>query len=199
MPAKIKLAVFASGGGSNARMLTRYFCSHLNIRIAAFFTNNPDSGVLAIADEYDINCEVLSNADCKDGKILLGVLNKHNVDFIILAGFLRKIPEEIIHCFKDKIINIHPSLLPKFGGKGMYGMRVHEAVFHSGENMTGCTIHLVNEEYDKGRILAQYFTDVDPEMSPQNIADAVLKLEHNHFSHVIESYILHEFPDTRSE
>lgn len=192
MVGKIRLAVFASGGGSNAAVLSEKFKSQPSIEIALFVTNNSQSGVVSLGEKSGIPCEVLTNAQCNEGNLLLRILKNHQIDFIILAGYLRKVPDELIHYFKDKIINIHPSLLPKHGGKGMYGMRVHHAVSEAGDKETGCTVHLVNEEYDKGLILAQYVTEVNADMTPEEIATAVLKLEHQYFAFVIEKYVLSE-------
>jgi phosphoribosylglycinamide formyltransferase 1 len=185
----IHLAVFASGGGSNAGVLTTFFEKHTNIRISLFVTNNPQSGVVALGKKYDIPVRVISGKTLEDPSVVHPLLKEFCIDYLILAGFLKKIPDYLIKTYPDKIINIHPSLLPKYGGKGMYGHFVHEAVKNSGDDRSGCTVHLVNEEYDKGRILHQTEIPVTAEMSAEDIAAAVLKEEHLCFAPVIEMYI----------
>lgn len=187
---KIKLAIFASGGGSNAKKIVEYFQNHASIATGVLLTNNPESGVISLGALYHIPAIYLPSADFRDSEKLQGILASYEVRFIVLAGFLKKIPDGLIQAFDNKIINIHPALLPKFGGKGMYGHHVHEAVKKAGESHSGCTMHLVNEEYDTGRILAQFATEIDANMTPDDIAAAVLKLEHQHYSKVIEDYIL---------
>lgn len=187
---KIKLAIFASGGGSNAKKIVEYFQNHPLIETGVMLTNNPDSGVIKLGDTYHIPTIYLPSSDFRDSARLQTILAAHEIQYIILAGFLRKIPESLIQIYNHKIINIHPALLPKYGGKGMYGHHVHEAVKAAGDTISGCTIHLVNEAYDKGRILAQFSVDLEREMTPDDIAAAVLKLEHAHYSTVIEHYIL---------
>lgn len=186
----IHLAVFASGGGSNARALTEYFRNHPDIKISLFLANKKDSGVFSLGQQNNIPAYYLPPADFKNPESLLLLLQKHAVDYIILAGFLLMIPEFLIQAFPDKIINIHPSLLPKYGGKGMYGKHVHEAVRDAGEKSSGCTIHLVNEKYDEGQIIFQAETSLSEDMTPEDIAAAVLRLEHRYYGPTIEKYIL---------
>ena len=187
---EIHLAVFASGGGSNARALTEYFKNHPDIRISLFVANKKDSGIFSLGEQNNIPALWLPSATFKNPDILLPLLQKHQVDYIILAGFLLLIPAFLIQAFPDKIINIHPSLLPKFGGKGMYGKHVHEAVRNAGEKSSGCTIHLVNEKYDEGKIIFQAETPVSEDMTADDIAGAVLRLEHQNYGPTIEKYIL---------
>lgn len=186
---KINLAIFASGGGSNARALTTFFENHPNIRVSLFLTNNAQSGVFSLAEKYDIPVRLISGKTLEEPLFVRPLLKEFSIDYLILAGFLKKIPEYLIKTYPDKIINIHPSLLPKYGGKGMYGHFVHEAVKNSGDQISGCTIHLVNEEYDKGRILHQTEIPVTAEMSAEDIAASVLREEHLCFAPVIEMYI----------
>ncbi len=186
---QIHLAVFASGGGSNARVLTTFFENRANITVSLFLTNNPQSGVVTLGKEYNIPVRVLSGKTLEESSVIAPLLKEFCIDYLVLAGFLKKIPDHLIKTYPDKIFNIHPSLLPKYGGKGMYGHFVHEAVKNSGDDRSGCTVHLVNEEYDKGRILHQTEIPVTADMSAEDIATAVLKEEHLCFAPVIESYI----------
>lgn len=184
-----KVWVFASGGGSNAEKLFAHFAGHPSAYISGLFCNNAQAGVLEKAKAAGIPTHLLSNAELAEPGKLLDLLSLHGVDYIILAGFLRKIPDEVIHAYTDKIINIHPALLPKFGGKGMYGMHVHRAVKEAGETETGITIHLVNEHYDEGRILFQATVPVTAEDTPESIAQKVQQLEHAHFADVCGVFI----------
>jgi phosphoribosylglycinamide formyltransferase 1 len=183
------LAIFASGGGSNALKIIEHFDYHSSIKVACVFTNNPQAGVIEIADFYDIPCEVITKKQLQDHLFMNHHLEHYNIDYLILAGFLQLIPPYLIAAYPDRIINIHPALLPKYGGKGMYGMNVHKAVVAAKEKTSGPTIHLVNEEYDKGRILAQYEYNLTGNETPEQLASEVLKLEHLHFGPTIEQYI----------
>lgn len=187
---EIHLAVFASGGGSNAKALVEYFRNHPDIHVSLFLSNNQHSGVFALGREKNIPAVWLPPADFKNPDVILPVLREHHADYIILAGFLLRVPEFLIRVYPEKIINIHPALLPKYGGKGMYGHHVHEAVSKAGEKKSGCTIHLVNEKYDEGRILFQAETTLSEDMQPEDIAAAVLRLEHQYYGTTIEKYIL---------
>lgn len=187
-----RLAVFASGGGSNAKALLKYFRNHPQICISLFVSNKKDSGVFTLGEKNNVPTIWISSADFKKPEVLLPLLQSHSVDYVILAGFLWLLPEFLIKKFPGKIINIHPSLLPKFGGKGMYGMHVHEAVRNAGEKISGCTIHLVNEKYDEGRIIFQAETPLAEDMTPEDIAREVLRLEHLCYGPAIEKYVLSE-------
>lgn len=185
-----RLAVFASGGGSNAKALLEYFRNHTQISISLFVSNKKDSGVFTLGEKNNIPAIWISSTDFKNPEVLLPLLQLHSVDYIVLAGFLWLIPEFIIQKYPEKIINIHPSLLPKFGGKGMYGLHVHEAVRNAGEKISGCTIHLVNEKYDEGKIIFQVETPLTDDMTAGDIAREVLGLEHLYYGPAIEKYIL---------
>ena len=187
MPKTINLSLFASGTGSNVKSIIDYFNGNSNVIIGSIVTNKADAGVIKYA-EGDIKL-ILAQSPKEIKEVLPGKLKALETDCIILAGFLKKIPSELISDFKDKILNIHPSLLPKYGGKGMYGHNVHQAVFDNKETESGMTIHLVNEEYDKGRILFQQSCDIRDCHSPEEIAKKVLKLEHYHYPRVIDNYI----------
>lgn len=143
------------------------------------------------AKQYNVPFVTVKKAEFQDEKTMLELLNTHHVDFIALAGFLLLIPEYLVHAFKNRILNIHPALLPDFGGKGMYGMHVHNAVKSSGVTISGMTVHLVNPRYDEGRTLFQSAVKLDPKDSPEDIAGKVLRLEHKYYASVIEDYVEH--------
>ena len=187
-----RIAVFASGGGSNALRIFEHFENHDSIEVALCLTNNKEAGVLQHAISFDVPYQSFSNDDFKSGEIILNCLEEEKIDYIVLAGFLRKIPTVLLERFEDKIINIHPALLPNYGGKGMYGMNVHRAVKENKEAFSGPTIHLVNENYDEGAILAQFQVALSENDSVETIQMKVLKLEHQYFAKVIESYILQQ-------
>lgn len=186
---KCSLAIFASGNGSNAENLFRYFNNHSQIEVRMLVTNKSDAPVLEKAQQASIPTHVIKNEQIESGTAVLDLLHANHIDWIILAGFLRKIPANITQHFSDRIINIHPSLLPKFGGKGMYGMHVHRAVSEAGETESGITIHLVNEDFDKGRILAQFSTPITSHEAPESIASKIHELEHAHFPYIVEQTI----------
>lgn len=185
------ISIFASGSGTNAEKLLIYFSAHPTISINAIFTNKENAGVIDIAKNYGVPVFHYSNEIFENGVEVLEKLIAIKTDYIVLAGFLRKIPELVVGAYADKIVNIHPSLLPRHGGKNMYGKRVHEAAILSGDIISGITIHLVNEEYDKGKILAQYSCPIDPEMTAEDLAQAVQKLEHDYYKTTIEKFIQH--------
>jgi len=184
-----RIAIFASGSGSNAVKMLEFFKNSNQIEVGLLLTNNKDAGVLEKTKDT-VEQVIITNEEAKDGDYLKSIMHNHNIDYIVLAGYLRKIPDSLIQAFPKEIINIHPALLPKYGGKGMYGMNVHKAVHDNKEKETGITIHLVNEEYDKGKVLAQYKIRVSPDDTPEEIQKKVLKIEHEYFSQVVESYIL---------
>lgn len=185
-----RIAIFASGGGSNAKAIIRHFQDHNSISVALVISNRTSAGVHNVAQSYSIPSLTLSNADFEREDYLIPLLQEHRIDFIALAGFLRLIPSSITQAFPKRIINIHPSLLPKYGGKGMYGLHVHKAVKANHEDLTGLTIHYVNEEFDKGEIIFQAETQVLATDAPEDIAARVLKLEHYHYPRVIEKLLL---------
>lgn len=176
---KKKIAVFASGRGSNALQLIQK-APELSYTVELIVTNKPDAAVLQTAEEYNIAALVLDRKFFYESENLVDDLKNAGIEFIVLAGFLWLIPEYLINAFEGKIVNIHPSLLPKYGGKGMYGMKVHEAVWQNKEKESGITIHLVNKEYDKGEILLQESVLLSEEDTPESIAEKVLKLEHQY-------------------
>ena len=183
----IQIAIFASGSGTNAENIAQYFDKQRVVNVASVYYNKKDAGVAQRMKAMHIPCTYVKNSEFRSGRVL-EELKMKKIDFIVLAGFLIKIPDVFIEAYPNKIINIHPSLLPKFGGKGMYGSHVHEAVKASGDTRTGITIHLVNEEYDKGAILFQAETDVSDKDRAEDIAKKVHQLEYAHFPEVLEHY-----------
>lgn len=182
-----RIAIFASGNGSNAENICSYFKRLEDIQVSVILTNNSESGVVDRCRKLDIPLISFSKNEL-ELKILLKLLDLH-IDYIVLAGFLLKIPLSIIQAYPDRIINLHPALLPKFGGKGMYGIHVHNAVIKAGESESGITIHCVSEEYDKGEILAQFRIPVDKTESPEELQTRIHELEYKYFPVVIESFI----------
>jgi phosphoribosylglycinamide formyltransferase-1 len=183
------LCIFASGSGSNAQKIIEYFKDSPRVRVALVVSNKRDAGVLDIAHEHGIPTQIIDRTVFYETEYLLGILKQHEVKFVVLAGFLWLIPPYLVRAFPKKMVNIHPALLPKFGGKGMYGMRVHEAVKASGETQSGITIHFVNEHYDEGDIVFQASCPISPEDSPADIARKVQQLEHKNFPKVIEKLL----------
>lgn len=183
---KKRLVIFASGKGSNAAKIMEHFAGNTAGEVVAVGSNKPDAGALSLAKDAGIETFTFDQIALEDGRVL-NKLQDLQVDYIILAGFLKKIPASLIQAYPAHIVNIHPALLPKFGGPGMYGMRVHEAVKAAGERVTGITIHLVNEAYDEGARLFQARVGVTPNDSAEDIAAAVLQLEHRFYPQVIEA------------
>ncbi len=184
-----KIAVLASGSGSNAESIAKYFRGNEKIQISLFVTNNPKAGVIERGKNAGIPVLVVKNNQLNKPSFLKELKDKQ-IDYIVLAGFLRLIPKALIDNYPDKILNIHPALLPKYGGKGMYGMNVHRAVEEAGETETGLTIHLVNAEYDKGKILFTKKVTVLPPDKAEDIAAKVLQWEHECYPKVIEEYVI---------
>lgn len=184
-----KLALLASGTGSNAQKIIDYFRHHDHIEVSLIVSNKPKAGVLQIAQKEDIPFIVLSRESFYKTHHLVRQLQTRQIDFIILAGFLWLVPDYLIKAFTNQIINIHPALLPNYGGKGMYGMHVHEAVKKNGESESGITIHYVNENYDEGQIIKQVTCSISSNDAPLDIRNKVLVLEHYHYPRVIESLI----------
>jgi len=187
------IAIFASGNGSNAENIIQYFAKNMNIKVAIVLTNKQNAYVIKRAQNHKIPYKIFSSQELKQEGYILLVLKKYNIDFIVLSGFLLRIPSELIHAFPEKIINIHPALLPKYGGKGMFGSSVHEAVFAAKEPETGITIHYVNENYDEGAIIFQARCKINSEDTPDTIAQKVHELEYRYFSEVIEKTIIGKF------
>ena len=162
MDKTIRIALFASGSGTNVENIANYFNGRTTAKPVCVLCNKPDAFVLERAKRLNLDSMTFNRAEFNDGKKIMEYLSKHDIDFIVLAGFLWLVPEYLINKYPGRIVNIHPALLPKFGGKGMYGMHVHEAVKQSGENETGITIHLIDGNYDKGNTVFQAKVAVEP-------------------------------------
>jgi phosphoribosylglycinamide formyltransferase 1 len=185
------IAIFASGAGSNTQQILRYFENHPSIQIKLVVCNKAGAGVLKIAADNNIPTLLIEKERFFKGDAYLPELKNAGIDFIVLAGFLWKVPTLLIDHFKNKIINIHPALLPKFGGKGMYGTNVHQAVVDQKEKESGITIHYVDENYDKGDIIFQATCPVMENDTAATLAERIHALEHEHFPRVIEETIKH--------
>lgn len=171
------IVVFASGSGSNAVKIYEYFSDLKNVNIASLYCNNPNAKVLERFKSFNIDTVLFSKNDLKSNTIL-NSLKKVNPDLIVLAGFLLKIPKNITSFFKNKIINIHPALLPLYGGKGMYGENIHKAVIKNKDKMSGLTIHYVNDKYDDGTIIFQKTIRIEPGETPLSLSKKILTEEH---------------------
>ncbi len=187
-----QIAILASGSGSNAEKIANYFNSSSEIKVACIISNKAEAGVLARAERLGIPHCHFSNQMMKEGREVLKKLKDLKVDVIILAGYLLKISEPWLKAYPNRIINIHPALLPNYGGKGMYGDHVHQAVLDNKEATSGITIHLVNEEYDKGKHLLQATCSVRQDDTIETLATRIHSLEHRFFAPTIEQYILAE-------
>lgn len=183
-----RVAILASGSGSNAENIVHYFKDSKNVKIVLFATENPAAFVIERAKKLDIKCEVFSMETFKNGNFIK-VLDENKVDFIVLAGFLKLVPEYLIKAYPNKIVNIHPALLPNYGGKGMYGVKVHEAVIANSEPESGITIHYVNSHYDEGGIIYQAKCLIDKNDTPDTLATKVHALEYEYYPKVIESLL----------
>ncbi|MDR2474446.1 MAG: phosphoribosylglycinamide formyltransferase [Bacteroidales bacterium] len=181
-----RIAIFASGSGSNAENIARYFAGNSAVKVACFISNKKDAYVFERARKSGIPSYYFSAGQFKNTSDVVDFLKKENIDFIVLAGFLLKIPENILQAFPQAIINIHPALLPEFGGKGMYGDRVHEAVLAAGRKQSGITIHYVNENYDEGEIIFQAACNISPNDTASDVAAKVHTLEYEYFPKIIE-------------
>lgn len=183
------IAIFASGSGTNAENLIRFFRTHPSARVKLVLSNRSGARVLERAQSYDIETVVFDRDGFYRSDKVLIILEERGIDFIVLAGFLWLVPDSILKRYDNKIVNIHPALLPKFGGKGMYGMRVHEAVIASGEKVSGITIHRVNSHYDQGDIVFQATCPVEPGETPESLARKIHELEYTHFPGVVETLL----------
>lgn len=184
----VNIAIFASGAGTNAENIARYFENQDRDKVTLILTNNPEAGVLSVARRLQIPSFVFLKTELENGSVLQ-LLHNQAIDFVVLAGFLKRIPQSIIDEYEGRIINIHPALLPNYGGKGMYGMRVHTAVKQAGETETGITIHYVNSEYDEGDIILQVKTKISPRDTEMAIAAKVHKLEYEYFPQTIKKLL----------
>lgn len=187
---KIRLAIFASGSGSNAEEFMKRFGQHPQMEVALIVTNNPNAGVIERAQRHSVEVLVVENKTLNDPEASLTPLQSRKIDWVVLAGWLRLIPTFLIEVFPHRIVNIHPALLPKFGGKGMYGKHVHQAVFDQKEKESGITIHFVNAHFDEGEIIEQFKTELSEADTPAIIEQKVRALEINHYASVVERLVL---------
>ena len=183
------VAIFASGSGTNAENIARYFSKSETVKVAVVLSNNKNVGVHARVNNLGIPSFVFSRDEFGEGTPILAKLAEYQIDLIVLAGFMNKISDALLTAYPGKIINIHPALLPKHGGKGMYGMHVHEAVVAAGEKESGITIHYINENYDEGDIIFQAKCEVLPADTPEEVATKVHALEYAHYPHVIDDLL----------
>lgn len=196
----MNIAIFASGAGSNAKVIIEtlpYMLGDKKATVVLLLTNRANAGVINIAKSHQIPVEII---DLKNTGALvhsvayLNILTNHSIDFIVLAGYLKKIPTEVIAAYPNKIVNIHPALLPAYGGAGMYGMHVHKAVIAAGEKQSGISIHYVDEVYDHGKIIFQAFCNVEKYETAETLAHKIHALEHEHYTKEIAKIILSQFP-----
>ena len=189
MNQKFRIAIFASGSGTNAEAIIKYFKDHPLINIELVLSNNPNALVLERAKKFSVPTKVFNREEFASEEVV-SWLRESGITHIVLAGFLWLIPASLLKSFPNKIINIHPALLPKFGGKGMYGMKIHELIRSLNEKETGITIHLINDKYDEGPILYQGRCDVSATDTAMDIADKVHRLEYANYPSIIEQWIL---------
>lgn len=189
----INIAIFASGSGSNAENICRYFKNSKQIRITLIISNKKESYVLKRAESLLVESAVFIKSDFQTSSKVVDCLKNKKIDFIVLAGFLLKVPDNLLEAYPNRIINIHPALLPKYGGKGMYGGYVHKAVKEAGETESGITIHYVNENYDEGNIIYQAKCAIQADDTPDDIANKVHALEYKYYPEVIESVVKTQF------
>lgn len=183
------IAIFASGTGTNAQKIMEHFAQHSQARVNLVLSNKPKALVLDKAEKFNVPTHIINQESFYQSDEVVKLLQQKQTDLIVLAGFLWLVPQNLVAAFPNCIINIHPALLPKYGGKGMYGMRVHEAVVANQEKESGITIHYVNEQYDEGKIIFQKSCPVTPEDSPNEVAKKVQVLEHQHFPEVVEQLV----------
>jgi len=185
----VRLAIFASGKGSNAEKIIQYLENHPIVSVGLVVCNRPGAGVLDIAARYGIKTLLIGKSQFENSNEYIQVLKNEGVTHIVLAGFLWKIPESLVNAYNNKIVNIHPALLPAYGGKGMYGEKVHQAVINAGEKKSGITIHLVDEHYDNGKTLFQASVEVLSTDNPDTLAEKIHALEHAHYPKVITEWL----------
>lgn len=192
----IHIAIFASGSGTNAARLIEHFRHHPTVVIRLVVCNNPTAKVLDIAAANDIESLLIEKERFFKGDGYLEIFREKHIDWIVLAGFLWKVPLCLIKAYPEKMVNIHPALLPKYGGKGMYGKYVHEAVIAAKEKTSGITVHLVDEIYDHGRIIFQKECTVEPTDTPETLAKKIQELEHQYFAKIVEQLTTHNLQPT---
>ena len=184
-----KIAIFASGSGSNAENIINYFQNDAENVVKIVFCNKPNAYVLERAKRLNVPTFVFGREDFYHSDMVLNELKRLDIDMIVLAGFLWKVPDAIIEAYRERVVNIHPALLPSYGGKGMYGMKVHESVIAAGEKESGITIHYVNDHYDEGATIFQAKCEIAPGDTPDTLAEKVHALEYEHFPRVIKEVL----------
>ncbi len=188
MKRPVNIAILASGNGSNTDQLCRHFRDHSEIKVKLIVSNNPNAGVLEVAILHGVTSLVIPNDRLKPN--LLSALRSEEIDFVVLAGFLRIVPADVVEHYEGRMVNIHPALLPKFGGKGMYGNNVHDAVLTAQERMTGITIHYVTGNYDEGDIVFQKELPIEVDETVESLSKKIHSLEHRYYPEVVEKLIL---------
>ncbi len=183
------IAIFASGKGTNAQAIIEYFRDHPSIKVALIVTNNPAAGVIKVAHSNKIISAILTKEALDNQELMFKLLEALNIELIALAGFLQLVPPYLLAKFPNRVINIHPALLPKFGGKGMYGIKVHQAVLAAHETESGVTIHYVNEHYDEGQVINQYAIAVSENDNPESLSQKVQELEYKWYPTAIEKIL----------
>ncbi|MEZ4685188.1 MAG: phosphoribosylglycinamide formyltransferase [Bacteroidia bacterium] len=186
---KTRLAIFASGGGSNAGAIMHHFQEHASAEVVLVCSNNKQAGVFERAASFGIKALHLPRSVYSDSQALIALMKEHHIDLVVLAGYMKLVPPGFTRAFHRRILNIHPGLLPEFGGKGMYGTHVHEAVINSGTAWSGITIHFVDEEYDHGPTIFQHAIPVQSSWDAKALAAAVLKQEHHWYPRVVEMVV----------
>ncbi|MBQ1885275.1 MAG: phosphoribosylglycinamide formyltransferase [Bacteroidales bacterium] len=184
------VTIFASGSGSNAENIFNYFKDSKLVRVGLLITDNPKAFVIERCRRHSVPCLVLSKRLIDDTDFMLGVLRDFRTNFVVLAGYIKLVPDYIVAAFDQRIVNIHPSLLPKHGGKGMYGSRVHQSVLDSGDKESGITIHFIDNDYDRGSVIFQAKCPVLPDDTADTLAQRVHALEYEHYPKVIEDTII---------
>lgn len=184
-----KIAILASGSGTNAENLINYFRTKPLGEVEIVLTNKPEAGVIQRAKSLNVETVVFNREQFYEGNIIVDLMKERGIDMVVLAGFLWLVPSGLISAFEGRIVNIHPALLPKYGGKGMYGKHVHKAVVESGDTKSGITIHYVNQQYDDGGIIFQAICEVQEGDTPEALAERIHSLEHKHFPAVVESLL----------
>lgn len=187
---RINVAIFASGSGTNTEEFFRFFKSHDHIEIVALYSNNPNAYALTRALNHGVKTVVFNRKEFYQSEVVVQSLKFYNIDFIVLAGFMWLVPIKVLQLYPNRIINIHPALLPEFGGKGMYGNLVHESVIKSGNKQSGITIHYVNESFDDGEIIFQDQCEIDPDDTADSLAKKIHQLEYSNYPTVSESVIM---------
>lgn len=191
----VKVAILASGSGTNAENIFNYFSGRTDVEISLIISNKANAFVHKRAEKLGVHSLTLTKAELDNPRLFLDIFREWKIDFVVLAGYMLRIPHELTEAFPDKIMNIHPALLPNFGGKGMYGDHVHTAVINSGEKFSGITIHIVNDNYDEGRTVFQATCPVSENDTPESLASKVHALEYEHFPRVIDEILRKTFPD----